>query len=265
MARITLNMKSEKRTAEQISLSDFKTRFLYGIDMKEIPDEVYQFHLDSAYAEFEKFLNIKMKLQLHKETKNYKHTDWTMWGQIRATFPVVCGVSVEGFVGTVRQVTYPKEWISTKKTDEDLYSRLIHIVPSTNAGYHQTAAVYSGLYPNYGWIAGGNNTPNYWTIEYITGFKKKLPADLESAICMLAAINVLTVANETMASALGALGASSKSISLDGLSQSTSMYINGQTGVFSARIKQYTETLLGDGGMKQRLQDYYGAIMWTTA
>jgi hypothetical protein len=85
---------------------------------------------------------------------------------------------------------------------------------------------------------------------------------------MLASLNVLTVGNETLASAMGSLGQSSKSISIDGLSQSVSMYVNGTAGIFGARIKQYSDALLGSPGkpgLLDRLKDYYGAIIWTTA
>jgi hypothetical protein len=267
MPQFALTFKSEKRTQDIFSIQELKDRFLYGIkiqsDNKDIPDSVFQYYIDFAKEQVEKLLLVKLNLQIYTEDKNFHASDWKMWSQIRTTYPVICGLEMNGFVGTVRQVTYPKTWISVKKTSEDLYSRLLHIVPNGAAGYTQTAAVYGGLYPNTGHIGGGNNTPNFWQIKYITGFKK-IPRDIETAIGMLAAINILAVGNETVASALGALGTSSKSISIDGLSQSVSMYVNGQSGIFGARIKQYNEALSGEKGLLQRLQDYYGAILWTT-
>jgi hypothetical protein len=268
MGRITLNIKSEKATKQIFSIADLKERYLFGINIssngQDYPDSAYQYWIDFAKKQVEDFLTVKFDLQIITENKNYSVSDWVTWSQIKATYPVVCGLEVMGFFGTVKQVEYPKDWISVKHSNDDLCSRLLHVVPNTGAGFHQTAAVYTGLFPNVGHLGGGNHTPNYWQIKYITGFKK-LPADIEAAVGMLAAINILTVGNETMAQALGALGTSSKSISIDGLSQSTSMYINGQTGIFGARIKQYTESLMGENGLLKRLQDYYGAFIWTTA
>lgn len=267
MPQIALSMKSEKRTREIFSIEELKERFLYGIKIqkngKDLPDSTYAFFIDFAKEQIEKYLAIKLSLQIYQEDKNFNASDWRLWSQIKASYPVICGLGVEGFVGTVRQVTYPKEWISVKKSQEDLYSRLIHIVPNTGSTFHQTAAIYTGLYPNSGNIGGGQNTPNFWTVRYITGFKK-IPSDIQTAVGMLAAINILAVGNETIASALGVLGTSSKSISIDGLSQSVSMYMNGQAGVFGARIKQYTEALAGEKGLLQMLKDYYGAILFTT-
>lgn len=266
MARITLNVKYEKATRAIFSVEDLKERYLFGIDIKQngksLPDNVYQYWIDFAKAQVEKYLTVKVDLQIYSETKNYNYSDWQTWSQIKTTYPVIAGIEIEGFFGTIKQVTYPKDWISVKQASEDLYSRLVHIVPNTGAGFHQTAAVYTGLFPNVGHMGGGDHTPNYWSIKYITGFKY-LPSDIESAIGMLAAINVLTVGNETLASAMGALGQSSKSISIDGLSESVSMYVNGTTGIFGARIKQYTDSLLGEKGLLQRLSDYYGAIHFT--
>jgi hypothetical protein len=267
MSRVTLNLKSDRRTNTTLTVQSFKEKFLYGVDIskdgEQIPDSVYEFHIQSAKEEIEKYLTCKLDLQIIKEQKNFQYNDWIQWSQIKATYPVVAGISVAGFVGSVQQITYPADWISVRKTSDELHSRLLHIVPSQAAGYYQTAAVYTGLYPNTGW-GGGLNTPNYWTIEYVTGFKK-LPTDIESAIGMLAAVNILSVANETLAAAYGALGASGKSMSIDGLSQSTNMYINGSTGVFSVRIRQYIDTLFGQNSLLKRLQEYYGAFVWGVA
>lgn len=264
MPQIILQLKSEKRTKDLFSVEELKNRFLPGLSLPAIPDTAVQYYIDFAKEQIEKLLLVKLNLQVYSEQKNFSASDWKTWNQIRTSYPVIAGLECNGFVGTVQQVNFPAEWISVRKSPEDLYSRLLHIVPNTGTGYDQTAAVYYGLYPQTGMIGGGDHTPNFWSVKYITGFKV-IPKDIETAVGMLAAINILAVGNESIASALGYLGASSKSISIDGLSQSVSMYMNGQAGIFGARIKQYTEMLTGEKGLLQRLQDYYGAILWTTA
>lgn len=271
MPRITLNVKTKKNTTLPLSAQELKNTFLFGIDIKlnnqSIPDDVIEFHIQAAKEHVEHYLNWKFDLQLYTENKDFHYDDWVSWGQVKTTYPIVCPISLQGFIGTTRQVNYPKEWLTARKSsDNQIYSRLLHVVPNANSTYHQAAALYTGLFPNRASIGGSSNTPEYWTVTYITGFKK-IPSDILQAIGMLAAINVLTVGNETMAQAMGNLGVSSKSISIDGLSQSTSMYINGQAGVFGARIKQYTDSLLGVGGQDgilNKLRDFYGAIVWTT-
>lgn len=271
MPTITLNIKSQKNTSQTISIADLKQRYMFGIRLEkdgiELPDSTYDFFINAARVEIEKFLSIKIDIQLLTENRDFQMDDWVSWSQVKATYPVVIPVSMKGYIGNVLQSDYPKEWLSVRKTsDNETYSRLLHLVPNSYSTYHQVAAIYSGFFPNAGWVGPGKRTPEYWTIQYVTGFKQ-LPLDIEQAIGMLASINVLTVGNETLASAMGALGTSSKSLSIDGLSQSVSMYVNGQAGIFGARIKQYLDSLFGNGtnpGLLQRLRDNYGSIIWST-
>lgn len=271
MPSITLSVKSQISTKQSFSIQDLKERYLFGLniakDGKELPDSVYDFFIDAAKKEIEKYLSIKVDLQIFKENRDFQISDWLEWNQIKVTFPIVAPISLTGNFGNVKQVDFPIPWLSVRKTsDDETYSRLIHVVPNTGSG-GGIAAIYVGVLPNSGNIGGGRRTPEYWTVQYVTGFKQ-LPVDIEQAIGMLASLNILTVGNETLASAMGSLGASSKSLSLDGLSQSVSMYVNGTAGIFGARIKQYTEALMGSGGkpgLLDRLRDYYGAMIWAVA
>lgn len=270
MPTITLQIKSQKNTSGNImSAQELRDNYLFGVNIAKggvsLPDSVYDFHINNAKAEVERHLTVKIDLQLITENKDFHYDDWRTWSQVKATYFVVCARGLTGLIGGVKQIDYPAEWLSVRQTsDNELYSRLIHVVPNSYATFNQSAALYIGYLPNAGWLGGSRNTPDYWTIQYITGFKI-VPADILQAIGMLAAINILAVGNETMASALGALGGSSKSISIDGLSESTSLYINGQVGIFGARIKQYTEQLIGvngKGGLLDELRDYYGNFVW---
>lgn len=272
MGTLTLNIKSQKSTSGVLSAAELKEKFLYGIkiqkDGKDLPDDIYDFYLDFAKKQLERFLTIKFDLQIIKEDKDFHFDDWVSWSQIKATYPIVCPISLTGFIGSTKQVDYPKDWLSVRRTsDNELYSRLIHVLPNSYTTYHQSAALYSGFFPNMGWMGAGRHTPEYWKLQYITGFKE-IPADIVTAIGMFASVNILAVANETIASAMGVLGGNSKSISIDGLSQSTGLYMNGQTGIFGARIKQYTEMLNGTNGQQgllERLRDYFGAFVWMTS
>lgn len=254
-----------------MSPEDLRANYLFGLTIqnggKALPDSTYQYWIDFAKKDLERFLTLKFDIQLMQENKDFHYDDWVQWAQVKATYPILCPVGLNGFIGTTMQVNYPLDWLSIRRTsDNELYSRLMHVLPNQYTTYHQAAALYTGFFPNMGWMGAGRHTPEYWVMQYLTGFIE-VPRDIRTAIGLLAAINILAVANETLAAAMGALGASSKSISLDGLSQSTSLYINGQTGIFGARIKQYTEQLCGkDGksGLMKELQDYYGSIIWTT-
>ena len=130
--------------------------------------------------------------------------------------------------------------------------------------------------------------PNYWTIEYVTGWDK-VPSEILDCIGMLTSLKVLQVISDALMSGgmtqsvnqsgqvilqsngtnfggIG-LGMSSKSISLDGLSQSVSTYANGTTGIWGARMKQYSEQLNPDKNtsLLGRLKDQYTSVVMSVA
>ena len=268
MPTLRLNIKTAKRTAPFLSVNDIKTKYLFGVDIKKdgnpLPDSVYEYWVDIATQQIQNYLTIKLFPEIVTENKDFHYDDWIHWGMVRTSWLITQPIYLWGYIGAIKQVNYPKEWLSARKTTDQLYSRMLYVVPNSTSTYNQAAQIYTGILPNIGWMGGSRQTPNYWTISYLTGFLK-LPLDILNAIGMLASIYILTVGNETLASAMGGLGTSSKSISLDGLSQSVSMYVNGQTGIFGARIKQYSDMLFGPGGeegLLKRLQDQYGAFIW---
>lgn len=271
MAELTLNFPSKISLSQVITANDLRERYLFGIQLQQngqpLHDNVFDNFIEVATQELEKYLAIKIPLQVFKESKHYSYDDWLSWGYIKTSYWILHPVALDGFIGTVRQVHYPQEWLSVRKTsDHTTLSRNMYIVPNANTTYQQAIA-YTGVLPNTGGWRGANGTPNYWNMEYVTGFVV-VPKDIENVIAMLASVNLLIASNESMASALGALGTSSKSISLDGLSQSISMYVNGQTGIFGARISQYLGMLTGQGGnqgLLDRLRDYYGSLIIAVA
>lgn len=270
MPRLTLNIRASVNTRQLMSTDDLKRQFLAGIDfMKDgrplLSDADMDFWIQSAKAQVEQLLTIKLDKQIIEENKDFHYDDWTRWGLVKATYPVNCPIKLWGYIGTVKQVDYPRAWMSTRKTtDGELYSRQISIVPNDASTYNQAAAIYTGVLPNIGWLGGGRSTPNYWTMKYVTGFDK-VPADILQAIGMIASMQILAIISDSIMGNRFGYGLSSKSISLDGLSQSTSTFANGQAGVFGARLKQYNDMLFNDGtGLLKRLSDYYGAFIWAS-
>jgi hypothetical protein len=143
-------------------------------------------------------------------------------------------VSLDGYLGTIRQISYPFGWLSKKQTDYDKdLNRQFYIVP--NAGAATTGSiVYNGVIPYIG-ISSYDQIPNYWTVSYITGFNK-IPRDLLNLVGKLAAIPILVIAGNL---ALGKPGVTNLSLGIDGLSQSVGSALSGQSGAFGGQIKQY--------------------------
>lgn len=270
MPTITFKTSWEKDTSLLISVQDFKNKYLFGIDFNrygvQMSDEVYKQALLSSQQRMEEFLQLKLKKQIYWEEKHFWNEDWKSWGYIPTQFPVVCPLEVTGWLGTIRQTLYPREWLSVKRTSDGQYlHRMLYMVPNVNSTHNQII-VYQGVLPNINYMAN-RQIPNYWHVVYVTGFDPgKVPATILQAIGKLAAIDIFTIASDGM---MPYPGVASTSISLDGLSQNLSTVASGQNGIFGPRISQYVKDLWGDGknrtGELFRLYDAYGAIPFGVA
>lgn len=286
MPRITLSIQSQKNTGVVLSAQDIKKYYLAGLPLPDtINDDFLNFHIDSCVTELENFLQLRLRKQIIIENKDFYRDDWVQWGYIRASYPVVCAIQLDGYLGTTKQISYPRDWLSVRKTNDNrLYSRMMYLVPNRNSS-HSEAIIYSGLFPQQNYFAS-RTIPDYWTLKYVTGWDK-IPSDILGALAIMVTTSVLQQISDalmvgSMRQTLNAqgqpilvqsggvgfgLGISSKSISIDGLSQSYSSYVNGQTGLFGARLKQYLDMLdpKKPGSMLNKLYDTYGAITWGVA
>ena len=111
--------------------------------------------------------------------------------------PISFGYIIEK---VTRQITYPREWISSRQTN-DGYSfwRRIFIVATQSADPLQvggTTMLYSGILP-YTAISSFNQIPNYWSIAYVTGTGiKEIPYDIYNLVGMMAAMPILSTAGD---------------------------------------------------------------------
>lgn len=258
----TLQIKFPYKKNSQLVLSsqELQELYFYGINLADrngnkLPSSTIEQFILSAQEETEKWLGIKLQKQIITEQKDWFRSDWQNWGYIRTTYPVVEAISLNGLIGDIRQITYPKEWLSTRKTsDGELYHRHIYLVPSHNsANASINSVIYNGVTPHLGFM-GNSTIPNYWEMSYVTGFCK-IPSDLLSFIGMLAAIQIFHIMGDLI---LGTPGISSQSISIDGLSQSVS-----SQGSYASRIKGYLDAINGNGnqqGLKDRIYSYYKGV-----
>jgi hypothetical protein len=267
MGSIQLDIQTAIKPNQVLSSFELKQRYLFGLPLvkngAEIPDETIDFYIDSAVTMIENYLGVKLTKRVVTETRDFNGDDWRQWGFIKTTYPVVCPISLNGYLGTTKQVQYPKQWLSVRKTsDGQTFSREINIVPTQNST-HNELIIYGGILPQTGLIGAYNTIPNYWNIKYISGFDV-IPSDIAQAIGMLASFPILGILGDML---LPWPGVSSRSVSIDGISQSISSYATGQAGIFGARLKQYNDTLFNPqtGGLMAMLKDAYSAIIWSVA
>ena len=246
-----------------LSAQELDSIYLFGIDFRDdngnrYPDSAKEYHILNAQEALEDYLSIKIFPQIISEEFDFNMRDFANWGYLRTSFPVNEAISLKGFIGNTRQVTYPASWISTRSSNDpnNGYYRQIRIVPGGGDGVDfSSQAIFSGTYPFIGY--GNNNIPNYFNVTYCTGFNI-IPRDILNAVGKLAAIDILNPLGD-----LGALGAglASQSLSIDGLSQSASSTASATSGALTARVIQYTKEM--DKELKN-MRDRYVGIMFSS-
>jgi len=271
MPTLTYQTSYGKNNQIVLSITQLVSEFLQGINFVDrnnqpIPPSTFDTHINAAVTYLENFLAIKIKRQYIEEDKEFLRDDWNQWGRVKASYPVFCIQSLEGFVGAVRQVTYQKEWISIKKTNDPIgRHRAIRIVPNQTAFVQNVAVAFSGIYPHLGFL-GSKSVPNYWKLKYTTGWDEwDIPEDIKFAIALMASTNLLTFLSTGMNPFFAT---SNQSISIDGLSQSLTGLQNSNSLLFSPLIKQNLDMLRGPGGkngMLDNLRSIYGDFAFSVA
>jgi len=283
MPSIVFTSTSKKDFSQVLSIDSFKERYLSGLPLPDsVLDSTMEFYIQAAVSELESFLGLRLLKTIVNEDKGFYRDDWSNWGYIPTSYPVVCPISLNGYLGTTKQVAYPNSWISARRTDDGkYYQRSVYLVPTANSS-HSEVLVGSGAITT---IANqfSSRVPNYWRLSYTTGFDI-LPKDIENCLGMMAAIPILLVISDALmqgvakqtlnsqgqpiltgnGSGFGGLGfgLASRSVSIDGLSQSVSSYINGSTSAWNVRVKTYSDMLdtKKPGSLLNRLYDQYAAI-----
>lgn len=260
---LTLNSKYRKNEGLVLSPSELQSIYFYGINIqdksgKELDQETYRFFIKAAQREVEKFLGIKINRQIINENLDFYNDEFRSFGFIQTTYPVVSPIKLTGYLGQVKQLEYPSQWLSSRKTsDGETYYRRIFIVPTQQATVTQTGVsmLYSGVLPNIGML-NWNYIPNYWSVSYCTGFDK-IPMDIIDVIGKLASVGIFNIAGDLV---LGA-GIANYSLSIDGLSQAIGTTSSAENSAYSARIIMYQKEIKES---LRRLESYYRNIAITS-
>lgn len=241
MPVISFQIVSSPNTGQTITFDYVRRTYLFGIPLKaadgsEMTNSALRGYLDSAVAEIERELQLKLSQQTIEESVDFYYEDWRNWNFVKTTYPVNKPFLLEGWAGSVRQISYPQNWLSSRKSSEGSFFRQISLIPAGPSDGLNTNnnIVYSGIIP-YSGFQGYGTIPNYWRVRYCTGFtKNSIPQDILDATSLLCAIKVMFAVGNVL---IGA-GVTSKSLSIDGLSQSVG-YNAGQGGVFGSQVVTY--------------------------
>lgn len=258
MGTVSFRVKYNKNNSLVFSADELKNLYFLGIPITDangnpMSDTDIEFHIRTAQEEIENFLSVKFARQVYEEERDWDYDQWKQWGHISATYLVRKAISLKGFLNSTQQIDYPEEWLSVKYTNDGIkYHRTISLVPiHGSANSLSNNVIYTGVAPHIGYL-GNQHIPNYWLVKYITGWEK-VPNDVLDIIGKFAAIQIFHQLGDLIVGA----GIASKSISVDGLSQSISTTSSATNAGYGARIIGYWKDI--ERKLPQ-LQLYYKGI-----
>ena len=258
MPSSTLTAKFKLLNSVGITADYIKSNYLFGINLckangESISDEAIQQKIDAAIATLENKLGIDILPRCRTETLEYNRSDFHNWGYIETTYPLTELVQLYGKIGEFSLIKLPIEWQATyENSDDRIQSRVINIIPiGSSARYNQLIA--GGLAIHLGLLAY-NTIPNFWQVEYKSGFKK-IPPEIADVISKMAVINLYNILADLE---LGA-GISSQSLSFDGFSKSVSTTASAMYSSLSAKVEMYRKEL---ETQIPQLENFYKGLVW---
>jgi hypothetical protein len=215
---------SFSRYGPLITGQQVKDKFLYGIKLKspetgqEMAVDMIDDHIQDAIAEIEDECHISIfPTQLQERQAFDKHL-WQALGYFKLRHRPVASVEDLSIVTSndVKLWTISNDWI-----DKGMMAKgQLYVLPLNVASVPQAAGTSGGPAGGAVFLAllgGANWVGAYWTCTYTVGFRDgEFPRNINTLIGCVAAINIL--AQLAQANARN----SSKSLGIDGLSQSSS-------------------------------------------
>lgn len=237
------------RALEFLSAEELRTNYLFGLDLTDdagnpMPDSLLEHYIKAAFSYLEIYLDMPLRPTAIDENHDFMWRDWQKWGEMRANKRPI--ISIEKLTvelpGARAATEIPASWIKARGGR----SRLIHIIPT---GGFQELFAYGGTW----WaipLANIDFVPSAIRLEYTAGFTAEtLPEVIRDIAGKLAAHGPLNIAGDLIVGA----GIASKSISMDGLSQSVNTTSSATNSGYGARLVQYNKEV------KEALPDVHAA------
>lgn len=237
------------------SAAEFREQWMWGIPIcsatgETLSDRTINQRILAAQKSVENYLTVKIFPQIMIENQDFQIEQFVNWGFILTNWSVNSPVSLTGNYNQQKILTYPIEWLSVQRPNDQNSFNSLYIVPN---GQNNVALDF--LYVSFSamMIGGLKNIPNFWKLTYTTGFDP-VPADIIHLVGLLVSIDILIMTEQGIAGR-SMFGLASSSVSLDGLSQSASKMNGGN--IFQSRIKATQEEA---NQQLKFLRSFYGGI-----
>lgn len=244
-------------TASIMSVGDLKQIYLFGLDLtndagEPFPDLLFEWSIRWAIDWLQHLLDLKIKPTELVERYDYYRVDYQNWSFINLRESPV--ISVEEYAVTwpsdTNIIVFPVEWVQLRKD-----SGQVNVVP-TSGTLSQVLLTAGGSFLPL--VASGQDfVPDVIRIKYTAGFEAgEVPMAIRDVIGKMASFGPLNTAGDLIVGA----GIASKSVSIDGLSQSINTTSSATNAGYGARLGQYSRELKE---VIPVLQRYYKGLKMT--
>jgi hypothetical protein len=228
-------------TANILTVSELKEVFLFGVDLtndagEPFPDSIFEWGIRSAISSLERKLDILIRPTVFVDERyDYYRGDYLNWTIIRLReCPVISVEAVRvTWPSDTAVIDFPTEWIQLRPD-----AGQVNIVP-TSGTLSQVLLTAGGSFLPL--VASGRDfVPNILAVDFTAGFLEgQVPQDLRDVIGKVASMAPLNIAGDLIVGA----GIASKSIGIDGLSQSINTTSSATNSGYGARIQQYMKEI----------------------
>lgn len=223
-----------------LSIDELKSHYMFGVVLTDdvgnpFPDAMLQHYLDAAVDLVERELDTKLLPVTYEESLDYYLEDYAKYAWLQLSHaPVISVASVKAQYPTGTDLmTFPSNWIKLNKP-----AGQIQIVPAQGSLSQVLLGAGGAFLPIV--FSGTSYLPDFFVVSYTAGFAAgAVPPILKHLVGMLAAIGPLNIAGDLIAGA----GIASKSVSMDGLSQSISTTSSATNAGYGARIIEYQKEI----------------------
>jgi len=243
-----------------LTVATLKNNFMFGLDLTDddgnpFPNSMFEFAIRAAIDSLEKVLNVKIKpTEIISEKQDYFRQDYMDFAFIQLNeYPIlsVSRVAMKYPTGQ-SEIVFPVEWYQVNTAHGQ-----VHLIP-TSGSLSNILMGRGGDYLTFVW-KGWDWMPNLWRIDYTAGFASgQVPNDIIGCIGKMACYYPLNLAGDLV----GGIAIASKSIGIDGLSQSINTTSSPENAGYSARLRQYERELKQE---IPRLQSFYKGIKMIVA
>jgi len=239
-----MTIAANKRVLQEdlvISPETLKSTFLFGVDLtdddgNEFPDSMLEFYIRSAQQWFEAELGgLKLCEREYEEIHDYRLTDYIQYSFIKLfKYPAqeVTRVAVQ-FPLAQNLLEFDPSWYRVESVGSQ-----VHLFPTQGTfssillsqGGSYIPLIYSGI----------EFVPHILHVTYKAGFKKgQVPHNILNLIGMKAAMGPLNIAGDLIAGA----GIATKSVSIDGISQSIGTTSSATNAGYGSRLISYQKQI----------------------